>query len=97
MKNNLTELFPCAVPIKCRKYQRSLHINCGGESVSITNSSGKITYQADNSEIKAATNLHFKNWGISSTGDFADDAIDDDVYIISTSLTPSGDSPYLAR
>ncbi|CAH2034360.1 unnamed protein product [Thlaspi arvense] len=88
LNNNLNELFPCS---------RSLHINCGGKNVTITNSSGKITYQADNSEIKAATNQHTKNWGISNTGDFGDDGIDEDTYIISTSLTPLGDYPDLYK
>lgn len=55
----------------------------------ITNSSHKITYQADNYKLNAATNLHFKNWGISNTGVFSDDS--EDQYILSTSL--SGDSP----
>ncbi|XP_023633104.1 probable LRR receptor-like serine/threonine-protein kinase At1g29720 isoform X2 [Capsella rubella] len=97
LKKNLTELFPCGVPMNCKNYQRSLHVNCGGENVTIETSSGKITYQADNSEIKAATYQHFKNWGISNTGDFVDDAIDDDVYVVSTSSTPSGDSPDLYK
>ncbi|KAL1205157.1 putative LRR receptor-like serine/threonine-protein kinase [Cardamine amara subsp. amara] len=92
LKNSLIGLLPCARPIYCKKYHRSLHINCGGESVIINNSSGKITYQADNSVIKAATNEHFKSWGISNTGDFTDDALDDDTYIISANITPSGDS-----
>ncbi|KAF8107798.1 hypothetical protein N665_0116s0005 [Sinapis alba] len=75
-----TGLLPCASPIKCT-YQRSLHINCGGDNVVIiTNSSHKITYQADNSGTKAATNHHFENWGISSTG-----YLPNDKYIITLS------------
>uniref|UniRef100_A0A0D3BIW7 non-specific serine/threonine protein kinase n=1 Tax=Brassica oleracea var. oleracea TaxID=109376 RepID=A0A0D3BIW7_BRAOL len=71
---------------------RSLHINCGGETVTVTNSLGKITYQADNSEVKPATNLHFKNWGISNTGDFMDDGDENDTYIMSTNITLPGNS-----
>ncbi|WZZ10370.1 hypothetical protein YC2023_096291 [Brassica napus] len=95
---SLTGLLPCAGPITCKHYRRSLHINCGGETVTVTNSIGKITYQADNiDQVKAATNQHFKNWGISNTGDFMDDNIDDDTYIVSTSLTLPGDSPDLYK
>ncbi|XP_023632709.1 probable LRR receptor-like serine/threonine-protein kinase At1g29720 isoform X2 [Capsella rubella] len=88
LKNNLTGLLPCSGPIKCTRYQSSLHINCGGESENIPTSLGKITYQADNSETKAATNQHFENWGVSSTG-----YLPNDIYIISPSLPLSGDSP----
>ncbi|CDY26317.1 BnaA09g26680D [Brassica napus] len=92
-KNNLTGLLPCAGPITCKSYQRSLHINCGGGTVQITNSSRRITYQADNNKVLAATNLHMEGWGISNTGDFTDDTSDDDTFIISTSLRISGGSP----
>ncbi|KFK44805.1 hypothetical protein AALP_AA1G305100 [Arabis alpina] len=92
LKNNLTGLVPCAGPINCTTYQRSLHINCGGENVTITNSFGKITYQADNSQTKAATNQHFENWGISNTGHLLND-----VYIVSPSLRLSGDSSNLYK
>uniref|UniRef100_M4EMZ8 non-specific serine/threonine protein kinase n=1 Tax=Brassica campestris TaxID=3711 RepID=M4EMZ8_BRACM len=90
-------LLPCAGPTNCSKYQRSLHINCGGRNVQIKTTSGKITYQADNSTIDAATNHHLENWGISNTGDFTDDIGHDDTYIVSTNLTPSGDYPDLYK
>ncbi|CAF2166104.1 probable LRR receptor-like serine/threonine-protein kinase At1g29720 isoform X4 [Brassica napus] len=83
-KDNLSGMLPCAGPIKCLGYQKSLHINCGGESVNIKNSLGKINYQADNIEPTASTNQHSINWGVSNTGDFTDDGNDDDTYIIST-------------
>ncbi|KAJ4879958.1 putative LRR receptor-like serine/threonine-protein kinase [Raphanus sativus] len=92
-----TGILPCAGPVTCKKYRRSLHINCGGETVTVTNSLGKITYQADNSEVKAATNMHFKNWGISNTGDFMDDGEENDKYIMSTNKTLPGDSPDLYK
>ncbi|CAF1709778.1 unnamed protein product [Brassica napus] len=97
LKNNLTGLLPCAGPVNCKTYQRSVHINCGGEDIKITNSFGKITYQADNSKTNAATNHHLENWGISNTGDFTDDAYVDDTFIISTSLRLSKDSPHLYK
>ncbi|XP_013597278.1 PREDICTED: probable LRR receptor-like serine/threonine-protein kinase At1g29720 isoform X2 [Brassica oleracea var. oleracea] len=82
-----TGLLPCASPIKCN-YQRSLHINCGGDKVVITNSSHKITYQADNNETKAATNQHFENWGVSSTG-----YLSNDIYIITPTFALPENSP----
>ncbi|KAL0700194.1 hypothetical protein Bca4012_056316 [Brassica carinata] len=97
LQNSLNGLLPCDGPTNCSKYQRSLHINCGGGHVQIKTSSGKITYQADNSTTNAATNHHLENWGISNTGDFTNDPSPDDTYIISTSLTPSGDYPDLYK
>ncbi|XP_056849326.1 probable LRR receptor-like serine/threonine-protein kinase At1g29720 isoform X2 [Raphanus sativus] len=98
LKNNLTGLLPCAGPINCTSYQRTLHINCGGDNIAIKNSSHKITYQADNSTIHPATNQHFKTWGVSNTGVFiSNENSEDDTYIISTSLTLPGDSPDLYK
>ncbi|KAG2325275.1 hypothetical protein Bca52824_008003 [Brassica carinata] len=91
-KDNLSGMLPCAGPIKCLGYQRSLHINCGGESVNIINSLGKINYQPDNNETTtASTNQYSITWGVSNTGDFTDDGNDDDTYIISTVSTLSGE------
>ncbi|KAF8098606.1 hypothetical protein N665_0263s0035 [Sinapis alba] len=98
MPNILKGFLPCAGLTNCTNYQRSLHINCGGENVRITNTSRTITYQADNNtKTKSATNHHLDNWEISNTGDFTDDPNDDDIYIISTSLTPYGDFPDLYK
>ncbi|KAL1205159.1 putative LRR receptor-like serine/threonine-protein kinase [Cardamine amara subsp. amara] len=97
-KNNLTGLLPCAAPINCTSYQRTLHINCGGESVNITHSLGKITYQADNNKTDVATNLHFKNWGISNTGGFKDDERNREInYILSTSSKLKGDYRHIYK
>ncbi|CAH2034364.1 unnamed protein product [Thlaspi arvense] len=90
--NNLTGLLPCGGPSNCTRYQKALHINCGGESVVVTNSSYKITYEADNTETTAATNHHSKNWGISNTGEFPDDDTEKDIYFITPSSTLSRDS-----
>ncbi|CAN7077503.1 unnamed protein product [Brassica oleracea var. botrytis] len=80
LMNNLTGLLPCAGPINCTDYQGFLHINCGGGNISITNSSYETTYEADNNGTTAATNQHFKNWGISNTGEFTDDDQENDDY-----------------
>ncbi|KAJ4879955.1 putative LRR receptor-like serine/threonine-protein kinase [Raphanus sativus] len=93
----LTGLLPCAAPVNCKTYQRSIHINCGGEDIKIKNSFGKITYQADSHKTTAATNQHLENWGISNTGDFTDDRYTDDTFIISTSLRLPKDSPHFYK
>ncbi|KAF8107802.1 hypothetical protein N665_0116s0009 [Sinapis alba] len=84
LMNNLTGLLPCAGPIKCTGYQGFLHINCGGDSITIPNSSYETTYEADNNVTTAATNQHFKTWGISNTGEFQDDDQENDSYFFQT-------------
>uniref|UniRef100_M4EMZ1 non-specific serine/threonine protein kinase n=1 Tax=Brassica campestris TaxID=3711 RepID=M4EMZ1_BRACM len=79
-----TGLLPCAGPVNCTDYQGFLHINCGGGNIVITNSSYETTYEADNNVTTAATSQHFKNWGISNTGEFSDDDQENDIYFSST-------------
>nr|VDD36525.1 unnamed protein product [Brassica oleracea] len=89
LMNNLTGLLPCADPINCTDYQGFLHINCGGGNISITNSSYETTYEADNNVTTAATNQHFKNWGISNTGEFTDDDQENDDFFSTQSRDSS--------
>ncbi|KAL0795774.1 hypothetical protein Bca101_067151 [Brassica carinata] len=97
-KSNITGLLPCAGPINCTSYQRTLHINCGGDNIVAKNSSHKISYQADDSTVYSATNQHFKTWGISNTGVFAaDEHSENDTYIISASSKIPGDSHNLYK
>uniref|UniRef100_A0A0D3D5Z2 non-specific serine/threonine protein kinase n=1 Tax=Brassica oleracea var. oleracea TaxID=109376 RepID=A0A0D3D5Z2_BRAOL len=84
-----TGLLPCADPINCTDYQGFLHINCGGGNISITNSSYETTYEADNNVTTAATNQHFKNWGISNTGEFTDDDQENDDFFSTQSRDSS--------
>uniref|UniRef100_M4EU49 non-specific serine/threonine protein kinase n=1 Tax=Brassica campestris TaxID=3711 RepID=M4EU49_BRACM len=93
-----TGLLPCAGPINCTSYQRTLHINCGGQNTVIKNSSHKISYEADDSTVYSTTNQHFKTWGISNTGVFAaDEHSENDTYIILASSKLPGDSPNLYK
>ncbi|KAJ4894853.1 putative LRR receptor-like serine/threonine-protein kinase [Raphanus sativus] len=84
LMNNLTGLLPCASPINCTGYNGFLYINCGGGNITVTNSSYETTYEADNNVTTAATNQHFKNWGISNTGEFPDDDQENDNYFFFT-------------
>ncbi|RDY02142.1 putative LRR receptor-like serine/threonine-protein kinase [Mucuna pruriens] len=67
--------FPC--PASANQY--SLNINCGGKEANI---SGQI-YEAD-SERKGAAMLYYtgQDWALSSTGNFMDNDIDSDPYIV---------------
>ncbi|KAH0917899.1 hypothetical protein HID58_025559 [Brassica napus] len=94
---NLTGLLPCAGPVNCTDYQGFLHINCGGGNIVITNSSYETTYEADNNVTTAATNQHFKNWGISNTGEFQDDGQENDNYFFSTLSRDSSELYKTAR
>ncbi|CAN7077490.1 unnamed protein product [Brassica oleracea var. botrytis] len=97
LMNNLTGLLPCAGPINCTDYQGFLHINCGGGNISITNSSYETTYEADNNVTTAATNQHFKKWGISNTGEFTDDRQENDDYFVSIQSRDSSELYKTAR
>ncbi|KAK7300123.1 hypothetical protein RJT34_10958 [Clitoria ternatea] len=70
--------FPC--PASFSQYQYKLHINCGGNEANI---SGQI-YEADR-ERKGAATLYYNSqyWALSSTGNFMDNDIDSDPYIVS--------------
>ncbi|XP_029124547.1 probable LRR receptor-like serine/threonine-protein kinase At1g07650 isoform X3 [Cajanus cajan] len=69
--------FPC--PASVSQYQYSLNINCGGNEANI---SGHI-YEADG-ERKGAAMLYYtsQDWALSSTGNFMDNDIDSDPYIV---------------
>lgn len=56
----------------------SLHINCGGKEVNITNNT---TYEADLEARGASMFYSRKNWAFSSTGNFMDDDFESDNYI----------------
>ncbi|GMN43457.1 hypothetical protein TIFTF001_012661 [Ficus carica] len=61
----------------------SLHINCGGPSVTIKNDDGSLSYDGDITDGYAAAKSHTgKYWGFSSTGDFMDDGDDIRNYIV---------------
>ncbi|XP_049384356.1 probable LRR receptor-like serine/threonine-protein kinase At1g07650 [Solanum stenotomum] len=62
-----SELGKCLLSNTCSKNWYSVHINCGGESVTI----GDTTYEADENSTGAAKFVYWKeSWGSSNTGDF---------------------------
>lgn len=56
----------------------SLHINCGGKEVTITNST---KYEADLEARGASMYYTRQNWAFSSTGNFMDNDLDSDNYL----------------
>ncbi|KAG2320648.1 hypothetical protein Bca52824_013861 [Brassica carinata] len=95
-RNSLTRLLPCSAINQCKNYSRSLHINCGGPDVTIKNSRGKFLYEGDNSGITgSAMNYHGKKWGFSNTGDFMDDVITEDTYLVLSDSVVSAKYPEL--
>ncbi|KAF5472317.1 hypothetical protein F2P56_009044 [Juglans regia] len=82
----------CPKNLPCSKDWNSVHINCGGNEVSI----GNITYEAD-LDASGAANFHRtrENWGFSSTGNFWDDNSSSNAYIANNASELRMNSPEL--
>ncbi|KAK5802110.1 probable LRR receptor-like serine/threonine-protein kinase At1g07650 isoform X3 [Gossypium arboreum] len=76
--------FPCSVSSKQYKY--SLHINCGGKEINI---SGDTTYEADIEPRGASMFYPGHGWALSSSGNFMDNDIDADQYIVTNTSSLS--------
>ncbi|XP_040933506.1 probable LRR receptor-like serine/threonine-protein kinase At1g07650 isoform X2 [Gossypium hirsutum] len=76
--------FPCSVSSKQYKY--SLHINCGGKELNI---SGDTTYEADIEPRGASMFYPGHGWALSSSGNFMDNDIDADQYIVTNTSSLS--------
>ncbi|KAK4440095.1 putative LRR receptor-like serine/threonine-protein kinase RFK1 [Sesamum alatum] len=70
--NALKRLLPCARDVACPKYKCSLHVNCGGDDLSIKESNRRVIYEGDSGGDSAAY-LSGNYWGFTSTGDFIDE------------------------
>ncbi|XP_024992601.1 probable LRR receptor-like serine/threonine-protein kinase RFK1 [Cynara cardunculus var. scolymus] len=77
--NPIQDVLPCAEDIECPRYTCSLHVNCGGDDLMVTQSNGQsVLYEGDANVDGGAAKLYettTRNWGFSSTGDFMDDNI----------------------
>ncbi|PIA33873.1 hypothetical protein AQUCO_03900016v1 [Aquilegia coerulea] len=77
--DHVTGVVPCLRSFKCPRTSYSFHINCGGREV-IAN--GSTTYDEDTDPGGASKFfLSRYNWAYSSTGNFMDDDLDNDIYI----------------
>ncbi|XP_076923015.1 putative leucine-rich repeat receptor-like serine/threonine-protein kinase At3g14840 [Bidens hawaiensis] len=76
--NPIQDVLPCTENVKCPRYSCSLHVNCGGNDLTIKESSGlSVNYEGDANVDGGAARLYqgARSWGLSSTGDFMDDNI----------------------
>ncbi|KAD7117858.1 hypothetical protein E3N88_05126 [Mikania micrantha] len=76
--NPIQDVLPCTESVKCPRYTCSLHVNCGGDDLTIRESNGRsVLYEGDANVDGGAARLYIasSNWGFSSTGDFMDDNI----------------------
>ncbi|KAL8248255.1 hypothetical protein R6Q59_005123 [Mikania micrantha] len=76
--NPIQDVLPCTESVKCPRYTCSLHVNCGGDELTIRESNGRsVLYEGDANVDGGAARLYIasSNWGFSSTGDFMDDNI----------------------
>ncbi|GKV25066.1 hypothetical protein SLEP1_g34563 [Rubroshorea leprosula] len=80
--------FPC--PAWDGRYQYSLNINCGGKEVKV----GDTTYEADVERRGASTFYSVQNWALSSTGNFMDNDLDSDNYIVTNTSVLSNVSAF---
>ncbi|XP_008225246.1 PREDICTED: probable LRR receptor-like serine/threonine-protein kinase RFK1 isoform X1 [Prunus mume] len=75
-ENNLRRGLPCLKDLNCPRYSTCLHVNCGGNDVTIKENKGNIVYEGDGGVEGGAAEYSFNGdyfWGFSSTGDFMDD------------------------
>ncbi|CAH1448598.1 unnamed protein product [Lactuca virosa] len=76
--NPIQDVLPCKEDTTCRRYACSVHVNCGGNDVTVRESNGQsVLYKGDADVDGGAAKLYEsdKNWGFSSTGDFMDDNV----------------------
>ncbi|KAM1108109.1 hypothetical protein TB2_004665 [Malus domestica] len=75
-ENNLRRGLPCLKDLNCPRYSTCLHVNCGGNDITVEGDKGDIVYEGDGG-IEGGSAEYFLNdnsyWGFSSTGDFMDD------------------------
>ncbi|CAN6553259.1 unnamed protein product [Malus baccata var. baccata] len=75
-ENNLRRGLPCLKDLNCPRYSTCLHVNCGGNDITVEGDKGEIVYEGDGG-IEGGSAEYFLNdnsyWGFSSTGDFMDD------------------------
>ncbi|XP_009352708.2 probable LRR receptor-like serine/threonine-protein kinase RFK1 isoform X2 [Pyrus x bretschneideri] len=75
-ENNLRRGLPCLKNLNCPRYSTCLHVNCGGNDITVKGDKGDIVYEGDGG-VEGGSAKYFLNdnyyWGFSSTGDFMDD------------------------
>ncbi|KAL2457600.1 putative LRR receptor-like serine/threonine-protein kinase RFK1 [Abeliophyllum distichum] len=70
--NTRQRMLPCTKDVACPRYQCSLHVNCGGNDLTVEESNRRVIYQGDVYG-DSAKYLSSSNWGFTGTGDFMDE------------------------
>ncbi|KAL9991692.1 putative protein kinase RLK-Pelle-DLSV family [Helianthus debilis subsp. tardiflorus] len=70
------DMLPCTENIKCPRYACSLHVNCGGNDLTVRENEQSVLYEGDANVHGGAARLYnaARKWGLSTTGDFMDDS-----------------------
>ncbi|KAK9936653.1 hypothetical protein M0R45_013482 [Rubus argutus] len=75
-ENNSRRGLPCLKNLNCPRLSTCLHVNCGGNDITIKENKETVLYKGDGG-VEGGTAEYFFNddeyWGFSSTGDFMDD------------------------
>ncbi|XP_052183607.1 probable LRR receptor-like serine/threonine-protein kinase RFK1 isoform X3 [Diospyros lotus] len=74
--NPLKNILPCTRDFSCPSYGCSMHVNCGGNALTVKEDNEKVMYEGDAEAEGGTARLFTKidgHWGFSSTGDFMDD------------------------
>ncbi|CAA2933779.1 probable LRR receptor-like serine threonine-kinase RFK1 isoform X1 [Olea europaea subsp. europaea] len=92
-KSNRQRMLPCTKDVACPKYQCSLHVNCGGNDLSVKESNRRVIYQGD-MHGDSAKYLSSSQWGFISTGVFigTGDFMDEPNRQNSHAIIPSADT-----
>ncbi|CAI9783779.1 unnamed protein product [Fraxinus pennsylvanica] len=73
LTSNMSQrMLPCTKDIACPRYQCSLHVNCGGNDLTVEESHGRVIYQGDVYG-DSARYLSSSHWGFTGIGDFMDE------------------------
>ncbi|XP_076943672.1 putative LRR receptor-like serine/threonine-protein kinase RFK1 [Bidens hawaiensis] len=96
---NTLDILPCAEDAKGPRYGCSLHVNSGGNDLTVKENNKDVRYEGDASFDVGAGSFHTSrnnnNWGLSSTGDFLDDYIQTNLYVASLQNNATNNLPSL--
>ncbi|KAL6201311.1 hypothetical protein ACLB2K_025025 [Fragaria x ananassa] len=75
-ESNLRRGLPCLKSLICPRYSTCLHVNCGGNDITVKENKESFLYLGDGGVEGGTAEFFFNDnhyWGFSSTGDFLDD------------------------
>ncbi|XP_009798183.1 probable LRR receptor-like serine/threonine-protein kinase RFK1 isoform X1 [Nicotiana sylvestris] len=87
----LRNVLPCTEDLTCPRYGCSLHVNCGGNDFTVKENNRQLDYEGD-AQVEGGSARYFRSnkyWGFSSTGDFMDDANDQNTRFIESTQSLS--------